>query len=168
MSMFRPAKQKEEPKPKSNPDDKPKEEAKPQEKKQEAVIHGGGAPHVSDPEARQSTRTLLKVQPEREDLISLGGVVSPNNAGVQIVAGVAGQKVKVYDAGYHAGVAGLHYFYFGTSTTATTRRFLTCNSNVCVHKSFVQPRIGNTGDGLYLFSSVSETNMPYDVGYVQE
>ncbi|MBU1066967.1 hypothetical protein KKE60_04235, partial [Patescibacteria group bacterium] len=118
--------------------------------------------------AEQTARTDLKVQPEREDLISLGGVVSPNNAGVEIVAPSGTLKVKVYDAGYHGAVDGLHYFYFGTDTTATTKRLLTANLKGLVHKTFVQPRIGAAGDGLYLFSSVSETNMPYDVGYVQE
>lgn len=104
----------------------------------------------------------------REDLTSLGGVASPNAAGVQIIAGSTGKYIKVYDAGFHAGADGLHYFYFGTTTTATTKRFLTCNKALCVQKTFVQPRVGNESDGLYLYSSVSETNMPYDVGYVQE
>jgi len=116
----------------------------------------------------QLTRKNLLTKPEREDLTSLGNVASPNNAGVQIIAGVTGQKIKVYDAGYHGAVDGLHYFYFGTSTTATAKRFCTMNLKGLVHKTFVQPRIGGAGDGLYLFSSVSETNMPYDVGYVQE
>lgn len=118
--------------------------------------------------AQQTTRTSLKAQIEREDLTNLGGVVSPNNAGVQIVAANGTKKVKVFDAGYHAGVDGLHYFYFGTSTTATTRRFCTCNKAFLIHKSFPHPRISNASDGLYLFSSVAETNMPYDINYVQE
>jgi len=117
---------------------------------------------------RQDTRTLFKAQTEREDLISLGGVASPNNAGVLIVSGTAQQKIKVYDAGFHAGVDGLHYFYFGTSTVATSKRFCTINKALPIHKTFVQPRVGDVGDGLYLFSSVAETNMPYDVGYVKE
>jgi len=116
----------------------------------------------------QTTRTLMVVKPEREDLTSLGGVASPNNAGVQIIAGSGGKKIKVYDAGFHGAVDGLHYFYFGTSTTSTTKRFCTVNKLGLIHETFVQPRIGNSGDGLYLFSSVAETNMPYDVGYVQE
>jgi len=116
----------------------------------------------------QLTRTNLLTKPEREDLISLGGVVSPNNAGVQIVAGSTGKYVKVYDGGFHGAADGLHYFYFGTTTTATTKRFCSINLKGVIHKTFVQPRIGASGDGLYLFSSVSETNMPYDVGYVQE
>jgi len=116
----------------------------------------------------QTSRALLVTKPEREDLSSLGSVASPNNAGVLIVAGVTGQKIKVYDAGFHGAVDGLHYFYFGTSTSPTTARFCSVNSKGFVHKTFVQPRVGASGDGLYLFSSVAETNMPYDVGYVQE
>jgi len=104
----------------------------------------------------------------REDAVSLGGVVSPNNAGVQVVAGVAGQKIMVYDAGYHGAVDGLHYFYLGTSATPTDRRFCTSNKAGLIHKTFVQPRVGADGEGLYLFSSVTESNMPYDVGFVQE
>jgi len=118
--------------------------------------------------AVQATRSSLKTQPEREDLTSLGGTASPNNAGVQIVSGTAGQKIKVYDAGYHGAVAGLHYFYFGTSTTATTKRFCTYNAAGLIHQTFVQPRIGDAGDSLYIFASVSESNMPYDIGYVKE
>ena len=118
--------------------------------------------------AEQATRTSLKVQPEREDLISLGGTASPNNAGVQLIAPSGSLKVKVYDAGYHGAVDGTHYFYFGTTTSATTKRFCTANLKGLMHKTFVQPRVSAAGDGLYLFSSVSETNMPYDVGYVIE
>lgn len=118
--------------------------------------------------ATQNTRASLKVQPEREDLISLGGVVSPNNAGVQIVGGTASQYIKVYDAGYEPLAAGLHYFYFGTSTTATAKRFMSRTTLAPYGKSFVHPRVGASGDGLYLFSAVSETNMPYDLGYVKE
>jgi len=118
--------------------------------------------------AVQGIRANLKTQPEREDLTSLGGLVSPNNAGIQIVAGTSGQKIKVYDAGYHGAVDGLHYFYFGTSTTPTTKRFCIFNTKGLIHQTFVQPRVGDAGDGLYLFSSVSETDMPYDVGYVKE
>jgi hypothetical protein len=104
----------------------------------------------------------------RKDIINKGDVASPNAAGVPLVAGVSGQKISVYDAGFHAAVDGLHYFYFGTNTTPTTKRFCTSNLKGLVHKSFVQPRTGGEGDGLYLYSSVAETNMPYDVGYVQE
>lgn len=110
----------------------------------------------------------LTLRIARQDVLSLGGVVSPNSAGVQIVAGVSGQRIKVYDAGYHGAVDGLHYFYFGTSTTPTTKRFCTSNLKGLVHKTFVQPRVSADGESLYLFSSVAETNMPYDVGYVQE
>jgi len=116
----------------------------------------------------QATRTNLKTQPEREDLISLGGVASPNNAGVQLIAPSGQTKIKVYDAGFCGAVAGVHYFYFGTTTGATTKRFCTINTVGAMQKSYVQPRVSAAADGLYLFSSVSETNMPYDLGYVQE
>lgn len=116
----------------------------------------------------QATRTSLKVQPEREDLTSLGGTASPNNAGVQLVAPNGTKKVKVYDAGFCGAVDGTHYFYFGTDTNATTKRFCTINKLGVIHQTFVQPRVSAASDGLYLFSSVSETNMPYDVGYVIE
>lgn len=117
---------------------------------------------------KQASRVNLKAQTEREDLISYGGVASPNNAGVLIVAGETGKKIKVYDAGYEAGVDGLHYFYFGTSTTPTNKRFCTSNKAGLIHKTFSHPRVGDEGDSLYLFSSVQETNMPYDIGYVKE
>jgi len=110
----------------------------------------------------------LTLRIARQDVLSLGGVVSPNNAGVQLVAGVSGQRIKVYDAGYHGAVDGLHYFYFGTSTTPTTKRFCVSDLKGLVHKTFVQPRVGADGESLYLFSSVAETSMPYDVGFVQE
>jgi hypothetical protein len=110
----------------------------------------------------------MTVKPEREDLTSLGGVVSPNNAGVQILAPSGQLKPKVYDAEYEALAAGLHYFYFGTSTAATTRRFLTRQTVGVNSKSFVQPRVGNAADGIYLFSAVSDPSMPYDIGYTLE
>jgi len=118
--------------------------------------------------AQQTTRANMTVKPEREDLINLGGVVSPNNAGVQIVAPSGQLKVKVFDAGYEAVTAGLHYFYFGTSTTATTRRFCTRQTVGVRAQSFPNPRVSNAADGLYLFSAVNDPNIPYDVNYVQE
>jgi len=118
--------------------------------------------------AQSPSRTSLPVKPEREDLTSLGSVASPNAAGVQIIAGTAGQKIKVYDAGYEALADGEHYFYFGTDTTPTSTRFCVCKTKGVVRASFVQPRISGGGDSLYVYSSVAETNMPYDVGYVKE
>jgi len=123
---------------------------------------------LSIPEVTQDTRTALKMQPEREDLTSLGGVASPSAAGVQIVAPDGTKKPKVYDCEYEVLAAGLHYFYFGTTTTATTKRFLTRQTVGVNSKSFVQPRVGEAGDGIYLYSAVAETNMPYDLGYVLE
>jgi hypothetical protein len=107
---------------------------------------------------------------EREDLTSLGGVVSPSaGAGVQVIDGAAGKVVKVYDAGYDALTAGLHYFYFGTNTSPTTKRLCVRQTGTgAIHQTYVQPRCGAPGDGLYLYSAVAETNIPYDVGYVQE
>jgi len=119
----------------------------------------------------QLTRTNMLVKPEREDILSLGGVASPSGAGVLIAAGAAGQKIKVYDAGYHAlntTTDGLHCFYFGTTTTLTATRFCSMNKAGVIHKTFVQPRIGTNGQNLYLYSAVAETNMPYDIGYVKE
>jgi len=110
----------------------------------------------------------LTLKIARQDVVSFGGVVSPNNAGALLVAGVSGQVIRVYDAGYHGGVDGLHYFYFGTSTAPTIKRFCISNSKGLVHKTFVQPRVGADGEGLYLFSSAAETNMPCDIGYAQE
>lgn len=118
--------------------------------------------------ATQSTRTSLLMKPEREDLTNLGDVASPNNAGVQLIAPSGSLKVKVFDAGFCGAVDGVHYFYFGTSTSPTTRRLCTINTKGVMHQTFVQPRVSNAADGLYLFSSVSETNMPYDLNYVQE
>jgi hypothetical protein len=118
--------------------------------------------------ATQATRTSLKVQPEREDIVSLGGVASPSAAGVQIVAGSGSLVPKVYDAEYEGLADGLHYFYFGTDTSPTTKRFLSRNTKGVNSKTFVQPRVGAAGDGIYLYSSVAETNMPYDLGYVLE
>lgn len=169
--MFRPAKQTglvPNEQPKGNPNNEAKEEVKSEAKQQEINIYGGEGPTITSPQVIQTTRSLLTVKPEREDIISLGGVASPNNAGVAIVTGVAGQKVKVYDAGYEALAAGLHYFYFGTSTTATAKRLMASSTKGARFKTFVQPRVSADGEGLYLFSAVSETNMPYDAGYVQE
>jgi len=109
----------------------------------------------------------------REDLISYGGLFSPNGTvAVQIISGVPGKKIKVWHAGFHALVDGNHYFYFGTDTTPPTlpanKVFLISAKLGHYRQTFTQPQIGAAGDGLYFFSSVSETNMPIDVGYVQE
>jgi hypothetical protein len=118
--------------------------------------------------ATQATRTSLKVQPEREDIVSLGGVASPSAAGVEIVPASGSLVPKVYDAEYEGFADGLHYFYFGTSTSPTTKRFLSRGTKGVNSKTFVQPRVGAAGDGIYLYSSVAETNMPYDLGYKLE
>jgi hypothetical protein len=117
----------------------------------------------------QATRTNLLAKPEREDLTSLGGSASPNNAGVQIIAPNGTKKIKVYDASYCGGVDGNHCFYFGTSTVLTTKRFLSRNKLGVMSKTFVQPRVSDASDGLYIYASVNESGgMLYDIGYVQE
>lgn len=119
--------------------------------------------------AEQATRTSLKTQPEREDLISLGGTQSPNNAGVEIIAPDGQKKIKVYDCGYCGGVDGTHCFYFGTTTALTTKRLASLNKLGVVHQTYVQPRVSAAADGLYIYASVNESGgMIYDVGYVQE
>lgn len=104
----------------------------------------------------------------REDLTSYGSVKTSSGAGTIVVAGTAGQNIKVYDGGYESGVDCIHFFYFGTSTTPTTKRFLSSGTKGCFHKTFVQPRVGEAGDTLYLYSLDADTNMPVDVGYVKE
>lgn len=74
----------------------------------------------------------------------------------------------VFDAGYHALADGLHYFYFGTGTGPTLHRFLSIDGTGVMVKTLVHPRVSNVGEGLYLYSSVAETDMPYDVGYLRE
>jgi len=129
---------------------------------------------VTDRPERELGRTEVKNFPleypikTREDLISYGSVASPNNNGALLIAGSEGMQIKVYDAGYHAGVDGLHYFYFGTSTSPTTKRFCTMNKALPMHKTFVCPRVSEEGDSLYLYSSVNDINIPYDLGYVKE
>jgi len=121
----------------------------------------------------QATRASLCNKPEREDKISYGGLFSPNGSvAVQIVAGSTGKVIKVYNAGYHCAANGTHYFYFGTSTTPPTlpasKTFLFCITSGHFRETYSQPDPSATGDGLYFFSSVAETNMSIDVGYVQE
>ena len=109
------------------------------------------------------TKVLL-----REDIISKGDIVSPNGAGACLIEGIAGKKIKVYDAEYEAGVDGLHCFYFGTSTALTSKQFLCASTKGKNSKTFVQPGVGGVGEGLYLYSINAETNMPCDFGYVLE
>jgi hypothetical protein len=131
------------------------------------IVNSDGSINVV---AKQTTRTSLLMKGEREDLISLGGTVSASaGSGVQIIAGVSGKVIKVYDAGFDALTAGLHHFYFGTGTSPTSKRFCTRQSGTGpIHQSFEMPRCGSAGSGLYLYCGVAETNIPYDLGYVQE
>ena len=117
----------------------------------------------------QATRTNLLVKPEREDLVTIGGLVNLTpSVGSVVVEGSAGKKVKVYDAEYEALADGVHCFYFGTNGTVTTKAFLYAKTKGKNSKTLVQPRIGASGDGLYIWSAVAETAMAYDLGYVQE
>lgn len=122
--------------------------------------------------AQQATRTSLKAQTEREDLTRQGGTYSPNNSSVSIVTAVAGQKIKLWRAAYHAAVDGLHYLYFGTSPTPpslpSSKVLLMSSKAGHYRESFTQPEPGAASEALYLFSAVSETSMPCDVGFVQE
>jgi hypothetical protein len=131
------------------------------------IINSDGSINVI---AKQTTRTNLLTKGEREDLISLGGTVSASaGSGVQIIAGVSGKVIKVYDAGFDALTAGLHHFYFGTSTSPTSKRFCTRQSGTGpIHQTFEMPRCSSAGSALYLYCGVAETNLPYDLAYVQE
>lgn len=106
----------------------------------------------------------------REDAVSLSGTVSIGaGAGALLISGVAGKRIKIFDAGFDALTAGLHLLYFGTSAVLTGRGFCTRQtSNGYIHQTFVTPRVSNAGDGLYVYSAVAETNLPYDLAYAQE
>jgi hypothetical protein len=121
----------------------------------------------------QATRTNLTNKPEREDLTIYGGTFSPNGTGgTQVVAGVAGKQIKVFMAGMEILTPGLHYFYFGSSTTPPTlpanKVFLAGSAVGRNRQTFTNPMVSGSGDSLYLFSAVAETNMPADIAYAQE
>ena len=123
----------------------------------------------------QTTRTSLTVMPEREDLSSLAALISPSAAGVQLIAGVAGKKIKVKLWGYHSTVAGQHFFYFGTSTTAptlgatpSTKVFGVSLTVGHYRQSCPDPHESGAGDGLYFYASGTESNMSVDWQSVQE
>lgn len=116
----------------------------------------------------QSTRTLLKVQPEREDLISFGGNYTPNAVAVQVVAPSGSLKPKIYDVSMECAVDGLHYLMFAPTATLTTRRLCSIITKGKYGKTLVMPRVGNAGDGIYAYSAVNETNWQIDLGYVLE
>jgi hypothetical protein len=62
----------------------------------------------------QSTRTSLKTQPEREDLLDGSQDVAAVGAGdTVLLAGVGGQKHKIYDCGYETDAAVRVGFRFG-------------------------------------------------------
>lgn len=122
--------------------------------------------------ATQTARANLMTKPEREDLTDYGGTYSPNNTGVQVIAGVSGKQIKVFDCGYEILVAGLHYFYFGTSTTLptlpTTKVFLFGSAVGRVRQTQTAPHVSAAGDSLYIASAVSDANMPADAHAVIE
>jgi len=134
------------------------------------IINSDGSVNVI---SKQTTRTNLTVQPERQDLTSIAGQYSPNAAGVQVVAGVSGKQIKVFVAAYEILAAGLHCFYFGTGTSMPAGlpnkyAFLLASAVGRTRQLYGNPIIGSAGSGLYLYSTVSESNMPADVQFVQE
>lgn len=121
---------------------------------------------------QQTTRTSLTTKPEREDLTSQGGLYSPNGAGVQVIAPSGSTKIKVFKAGYHSAALGLHYFYFGTTTTAPVlpsgKVFLMSNAAGHYRQTNTHPDVSDAGDGLYICSATAESNMPVDVQFARE
>lgn len=113
-------------------------------------------------------RNSMLVKPEREDLLSgFGGTFSPNTNGVVVIPGVANQTVKVWAAGYEILVAGLHYYYFGTSSTPpglpSPKVFLVGSAVGRNRQTFTNPmNTGAAGDGLWLYAAVNDANMPAD------
>jgi len=151
----------------------------------DSIVYSGG---VIDPRsirtltssdivtAQQTTRTSLTVMPERQDLTTYGAAITIVTGGtpVQVLATSGSTKIKVYDfAIAHAVLNSFVYFYFGTSTTPTSRIFGSGQSanitgaSFTLSKSLVQPRVSNAGDALYLYASVAGT-YNVDLGYVQE
>jgi hypothetical protein len=120
-------------------------------------------------------RTFLPVMPEREDLISDGFIISPNAAGVKLISGVQGLKIKIFKWGYHSTVDGQHFFYFGTSTTAPTlgtsqtkKVFGVSLKTGHYRQTSISPDVSGAGDDLYFYSANAESNMSVDFQYVQE
>jgi len=123
----------------------------------------------------QTTRTNLTVKPEREDLTSYAALISPNGAGVQLIAGSGSLKIKVKKWGYQSTVAGQHFFYFGTSTTAptlsatpTAKVFGVQFTAGTYRQTSTDPDVGAAGDGLYFYSANAESNMTVEWQSVQE
>jgi len=135
---------------------------------------GAGTQNIGDvdvltlPNVAQATRTNLKVQPEREDLISFGGNYTPNAVAVQVISPSGSLKPKIYDVSMECAVDGLHYLMFAPSATLTTRRLCSIITKGKYGKTLVMPRVGNAGDGIYAYSAVNETNWQIDLGYVLE
>lgn len=120
-------------------------------------------------------RSQLPVMIEREDLTTSAWIVSPNAAGVQLIAGVAGKQIKLFKWGYHSTVDGQHFLYFGTSTTAPTLGTSPTNKAFGVslktghyRQTEIHPEVSAAGDGLYLYCANQESSMSADAQYVQE
>jgi len=94
--------------------------------------------------------------------------LAPNNAGVLLFASGSGLKVKVYSAGYSCNQNCFHCFYFGNTTTLTTASFMMTSGSGTYRQTFFQPLTSANSQGLYIWSSGSETNMAVDVQYVLE
>jgi hypothetical protein len=126
--------------------------------------------------AQQTTRTNMTVKPEREDMTSQAAVISPSAAGVQLVAASGSTKIKVFKWGYQSTVAGQHFFYFGTSTTAPTLSATPTSKVFGVsltaghyrQSNSPNPDVSGAGDALYFYSASAESSMTVDYGYVQE
>lgn len=124
---------------------------------------------------QQTARTSLTVKPEREDNTSYAVIISPNAAGVQLIAGSGVTKIKVKKWGYHSVADGQHFFYFGTSTTAptlsatpTAKVFGVSLLKGHYRQTSTDPDVGAAGDGLYFYSANLESNMSVDWQSVQE
>jgi hypothetical protein len=94
--------------------------------------------------------------------------LAPNNAGVLLFASGSGLKVKVYSAGYSSPLNVKHCFYFGNTTTLTANAFLVTSGSGTYRQTYVQPVVSAASQGLYIWSSGSESNMDVDVEYVLE
>ena len=98
-----------------------------------------------------------------------GSLISVTGGSSTLFINIAGsQKIYVHSAGYSVYNAGVHYFYFGTTTTPTTKIFLTASGSGAYQQTFSHPRISEAGDALYLYSDITETDIPCDITYVQE
>jgi hypothetical protein len=94
--------------------------------------------------------------------------LSPNNAGILLFGSGSSQRVKVYSAGYTCNQNCFHCFYFGNTTTLTTNAFLFTSGSGTFRQTYIQPMMSTANQGLYIWSSGSETNMSVDAQYLLE